>query len=100
RFTPEQGERIMKAIDAAVDEIEAEQENVSAETSAKPDPDKPMPCPIEQKRADALERLADTFLSGADGTVNGGDRCTVHVHTDLETLRADGEGAESTLEQG
>src|SRR5699024_8061437 len=74
RFTPEQGERIMKAIDAAVDEIEAEQENVSAETSAKPDPDKPMPCPIEQKRADALERLADTFLSGADGTVNGGDR--------------------------
>jgi len=27
RFTPEQGERIMKAIDAAVDEIEAEQEN-------------------------------------------------------------------------
>jgi len=100
RFTPEQGERIMKAIDATVDEIEAEQENVSAETSAEPDMDKPMPCPIAQKRADALERLADGFLSGEGRAVHGGDRCTVHVHTDLDTLRVDGAGAESTLEHG
>ena len=100
RFSPEQGERIMKAIDAAMDEIEAEQEKVSAETSQEPDLDKPMPCPIEQKRADAMERLADAFLSGEGGTVSGGDRCMVHVHTDVETLRADGEGAESTLERG
>ncbi|WP_376691153.1 HNH endonuclease [Wenzhouxiangella sp. EGI_FJ10409] len=100
RFTPEQGERIMKAIDVAVDEIEAEQRNVSAETSAEPDFDKPMPCPMAQKRADAMERLADGFLSGEGGSVNGGDRCTVNVHTDLDTLRADGEGAESTLERG
>ena len=100
RFTPEQGERVMKAIDAAVDEIEAEQKDVSAETSPEPDMDKPLPCPMEQKRADALERLADGFLSGEGGTVNGGDRCTVNVHTDVDTLRADGEGAESTLEIG
>ncbi|WP_376695910.1 HNH endonuclease signature motif containing protein [Wenzhouxiangella sp. EGI_FJ10305] len=100
RFTPEQGERIMKAMDAAVDEIEAEQQDVSAETSPEPDFDKPMPCPIAQKRADAVELLADRFLSGEGGTVNGGDRCTVHVHTDVDTLRADGEGAESSLERG
>ncbi len=100
RFAPEQGERIMKAVDAAMDEIEAEQENVSAETSPEPDIDKPMPCPVEQRRADALERMADAFLSGEGGTVSGGDRCMVHVHTDVETLRADGEGAESTLERG
>ena len=100
RFSPEQGERIMKAIDAAMDEIEAEGEDVSAETSAEPDLDKPLPCPIEQKRADAMERLADAFLCGEGGTVNGGDRCTVHVHTDVDTLRVDGEGAESTLERG
>ena len=100
RFTPDQGERVMKAIDAAVDEIEAEQRHVSAETSPEPDMDKPLPCPMEQKRADAMERLADGFLSGESGTVNGGDRCTVNVHTDVDTLRADGEGAESTLENG
>jgi hypothetical protein len=100
RFTPEQGERVMKAIDAAVGEIEAEQEDVSAETSAEPDMDKPMPCPVAQKRADAVERLADAFLSGDGAAVHGGDRCTVHVHTDVDILRADGEAAESSLEHG
>ncbi|RFF26887.1 MULTISPECIES: HNH endonuclease signature motif containing protein [unclassified Wenzhouxiangella] len=98
RFTPEQGERIMKAVDAAMDETEAEHRDVSAETSPEPDMNKPLPCPIEQRRADALERLSDAFLSGNQGTVSGGDRCTVHVHTDVDTLREDGEGAESTLE--
>ena len=100
RLPPEQGERIMKAIDAAMAEIEAEQEHVSAETSPEPDMDQPLPCPVEQRRADALERLADAYLSGEGGMVNGGDRCTLHVHTDVETLRQDGEGAESTLEHG
>ena len=100
RFTPEQGERIMKAVDAAMDEIVEEQKDVSAETSAEPEIDKPMPCPVEQRRADAFERVADGFLSGGSGTAHGGDRCTVHVHTDIDTLRADGEGAESNLEGG
>jgi hypothetical protein len=100
RLTPEQGERVMKAINAAVDEIEAEQLDVSAETSAEPDRTKPMLCPVAQKRADAMERLAEAFLSGEGGAVHGGDRCTLHVHTDVDTLRADGEGAESTLEHG
>jgi len=100
RFPPEQGERIMKAIEAAMEEIEAEQENVTAETSPEPSMDQPLPCPVAQRRADAIERLADAFLSGAGGVVYGGDRCTLHVHTDMETLRADGDGAESTLEHG
>ena len=100
RFTPEQGERIMKAVDAAMDEIAEEQKDVSAETSPEPDMDKPMPCPVEQRRADAFERVADGFLSGGSGTAHGGDRCTVNVHTDIDTLRANGEGAESNLERG
>src|SRR5699024_2815799 len=62
RFTPEQGERIMKAVDAAMDEIAEEQKDVTAETSAEPAMDKPMPCPVEQRRADAFERLAEGFL--------------------------------------
>lgn len=100
RFTPEQGERIMKAVDAAIDEIGLEQKDVSAETSAEPDPDRPMPSPLAQRRADALERLADGFLSGDGGAVTGGARCTINLHTDLDTLREDGCGAEATLENG
>jgi len=100
RFTPEQGERIMKAIDMAMDDIDEEQQDVTAETPAEPKSGQPIHSPVDQRRADALERLADGFLSGRAAGVNGGDRCTVHVHTDLDTLRADGEGAESTLEQG
>ncbi|MFU8833234.1 MAG: DUF222 domain-containing protein, partial [Wenzhouxiangella sp.] len=100
RFAPEQGERIMKAIETAMDEIETEQENVTAETSSEPDLDQPMPCRFEQRRADALERMADRFFAGSQGSINGGDRCTIHVHTGIDTLRQDGTGSESSLAEG
>ncbi len=100
RFAPEQGERIMKAVEAALDEIEAEQENVTAVTSCEPNLDQPMPDRFEQRRADALETLADSFLAGEGGGANGGDRCTLHVHTDLDTLNKDGNGTESSLAEG
>ena len=64
RLNPEQGERVRLAIEAAMEEIEAEQENVSAETSGEPNMDRPKPDPAEQRRADGLERLADRFLDG------------------------------------
>jgi hypothetical protein len=100
RFSPDQGERIMKAIESAVDEIDAEQKNVAMETAEEPDMNRPKPCRFEQRRADALERVADRFFSAQGGSVHGGDRCTVHVHTDPDTLRQDGSGAESTLTCG
>ena len=100
RFAPEQGERIMKAIEAAMDEIQAEKEDVTVETASEPDLDRPMPCKFEQRRADALERMVDRYLSGEQGSVNGGDRCTLHVHTDLDTLKQDGQGAEASLAEG
>ena len=99
RLNPEQGERVRLAIEAAMEEIEAEQENVSAETSGEPNIDRPKPDPAEQRRADALERLADRFLDRQDsGASHGGERCTLHVHTDIDTLQEDGCGAESNLE--
>ena len=96
RLSPEQGARIAQALDGAMATIHEEQreaaENVSAET------------PVAAKRADALERIADTFLtqssSGDEVSVKGGDRCTVHIHTDISTLQADGDGAESELASG
>jgi hypothetical protein len=83
RLTPEQGARVVQALSAAI-----EHQDVSAET------------PIASRRADALERVAEGFLAAGDQANTGGDRCTLHIHTDIDTLRADGEGAEAELASG
>jgi uncharacterized protein (DUF1684 family) len=88
RLTPEQGARVVQALNAAMDAEFAERGNVSAET------------PVAARRADALERIAEGFLTAGDATSNGGERCTLHVHTDMETLRVDGEGVQSELASG
>ena len=101
RFTPEQGAVIQQALNAALDELHEELKNVSAETSAfeQPDPCKPQPQPIASRRADALTRMAEAFLSGQSAS-SSAERYTVNIHTDMETLKADGAGAESQLENG
>ena len=103
RLTPEQGARIIQAIEAAMDEEFQERRNVSAETSERPETG-PKSEPVAQRRADALERLADAFFGTSAGSgsssVSGGDRCTVHLHTTPDTLAVDGETAETELESG
>ena len=101
RFTPEQGAVIRQALEATMDQLREEHKNVSAETSEfeKPDPLKLQPIPAASKRADALVRMAEAFLSGSSLTANA-DRFTINIHTDIETLNADGVGAESQMENG
>jgi hypothetical protein len=98
RFTPDQGAVIRHAVEAAAEQLFQERENVSAETSALEQPSalKPYAEPIASRRADALARIAEGWLSGSPCA--SGDRFVVNVHTDLETLKADGTGAESELE--
>jgi len=93
RFTPEQGVLIKKTLESIMDEDFQEQKDVSAETSV--DELKPRSEPVSQRRADALMRMAEGYSSN-----QGGDRYLVHIHTDMETLNADGEGAESEVEEG
>jgi Domain of unknown function (DUF222)/HNH endonuclease len=50
------------------------------------------------RRADALVRMAQGYGSNKARHC-GGDRFLVHVHTDMETLRANGSGAEAELEE-
>lgn len=88
RLTPEQGARFRQALQAAMDAEHTEREDVSAET------------PVATRRADALERMAEGFLAAGTSSSTGGDRCTLHVHTDPDTLRADGEGAQAELAAG
>ncbi|CAA0099910.1 Uncharacterised protein [Halioglobus japonicus] len=96
RMSPEQGARIVQALDAAMGTLHEEQRNTAEDVSAE--------TPVAAKRADALERIAETYIahSSSDNTVaiKGGDRCTMHVHTDISTLQADGGGAESELSSG
>jgi hypothetical protein len=102
KFTAEQGALIEKALEGAMNEMFEEQRNepadASAETSAGVDPHEPKPHPIATRRADALERVIETFLSGGSAERPGGDRYLVNIHTGPETLTADGEGAESECE--
>ncbi len=95
RFTPEQGLLIKKILESIMDEDFLEQQDVSAETSV--DELKPRSEPISQRLADALVRMAQAYLS-KDRTSNSGDRYLVHVHTDMETLIADGTGAEAEID--
>jgi len=97
RFTSEQGVLVKKVLELIMDEDFQEQNHVSAETPV--DELKPRSEPISQRRADALVRMAEAYLSKS-GAANSGDRYLVHVHTDMETLKVDGSGAESEIDEG
>jgi hypothetical protein len=102
KFTAEQGALIEKALEGAMDELFEEQRNepsdVSAETPQGVDPLEVKPHPIDTRRADALERVAETFLAGEKGERFGGDRYLVNIHTEVDTLTSNGAGAESECE--
>ncbi|NOR19144.1 MAG: DUF222 domain-containing protein, partial [Xanthomonadales bacterium] len=102
RLTPEQGALLSKALDAAEDQLFEEQKQVPEDVSAETDQnlllDQVLPYPFASRRADAMERVAEGFLAGVKGDYSGGDRYLINIHTDMETLRDDGDGAESELE--
>ena len=102
RFTPEQGALIAKALDAAKEQMFKEQQQVpdvvAAEIEQNLPQDEVVPQSFASRRADALERVAENFLAGAQSDSSGGDRYLINIHTEVATLKADGEGAESELE--
>jgi hypothetical protein len=70
RLTTEQGKRLVKALDAAADALPPDPEESAA-----------------ARRADALEALADSYLTQGDADGSGADRYTLHIHTRVEDLR-------------
>jgi hypothetical protein len=77
RFTPEQGAVIRKSLEKVMDERSAERADVHPDVAvAMPRGevrDYQRPQPIATRRADAVERLAETFLAGENGASSGGD---------------------------
>ncbi len=102
RFTPEQGALISKALDAAQEQLFEEQKQVPEEVAREIDqnlpPDQVLPYAFASRLCDALERVAEGFLAGTKSESSGGDRYLVNIHTDVETLKEDGTGAESEIE--
>jgi hypothetical protein len=102
RFTPEQGALIAKALDAAEEQLFEEQKQVPEEVAKEIDQNLPIdqvvPCAFKSRRADALERVVEGFLAGTKSESSGGDRYLINIHTDIETLKEDGTGAESEIE--
>jgi len=103
RFTPEQGALIAKALEAALDDDFEEQQAVPEVVEKHLDRNQPwdkgVSIPIDQRRADAMERVADSFLATKDSKRSGGDRYLLNIHTEMDVLEKDGAGAESELEE-
>ena len=96
RFTPEQGAVITKALESIMDKDF--KQHVPAATFN--DQTQPESEPIACRRADALVQMAEGHFAGPSRECSSGDRYLVHVHTDIETLKVDGEGAEAEIEDG
>ena len=103
RLPAEIGALVIKALDAAVNDPAAK--SVSAETPAKqpefglivqPSDERPS---WSARRADALGRIAESFLQHGSEALNSADRHQIVVHVDAETLR-DGGAGRSELEDG
>jgi len=102
RLTAEQGALIAKALEAAqnqtFEERRAEPEAVERVIERDECIVTGFAEPVAQRRADALERVARNYLAGPEANDSGGDRYLVNLHTDIETLKADGVGAAANLD--
>jgi 5-methylcytosine-specific restriction endonuclease McrA len=78
RMPAETGTLFLKAIDAAMSELQ----DVSAETSPSP----------SARRADAAGILAESFLAHGPDALKGGERQQIIVHVDAATLRGHSTG--------
>ncbi len=85
RLPAETGALVLKALDAAIEDIplpDGAARDVSAATFSV---DRPT---ISARRADALGVLAESFLKHGAEALNGGERHHIVVHVDAETLHA------------
>jgi hypothetical protein len=101
RLTAEQGAVIAKALEAAMDrsfeerrgEPQAVEKDIHRNACISGFSE-----PVAQRRADALERVARAYLAGPEASDSTGDRYLVNLHTNIETLQADGDDAVANLD--
>ena len=81
RLDPEDGARVMKALSCAMESLDDEPKDVSAETHPS---DRPAETPRSAKRADALVLMAETLMEKGAGRPPPGERFEVTVHMNAD----------------
>ena len=102
RLPAEQGEALIKSIEAARKVIREERKNVPAGTFSVVTShyEADIPEPFAAERADALSLVAEAFQAGDVVTRNGGERCQVVVHVDEQVLQEPGSAGRCECEAG
>jgi len=102
RLPAEQGALLLKALEAAADEDArgaTTAESVSAETRETPPPESERPA-LPARRADALCRIAEAYLTGDSTTARQADRYQVTVHVARESLCEEGDSGRCEIDHG
>ena len=95
RLPAELGALVLKALEAGMNDVSAE---TSGPQTSTPKANEERPS-WGARRADALGRMAESFLRHGAEALNGGDRHQIVVHVDAETLR-EGCAGRCELEDG
>jgi hypothetical protein len=105
RLSAEDGALVLKALEAGVDRLAEQSENVESVSAEAPDGDghvsaeAPAPPSLAERRADALVLMANSSLAHRPAA-HAGDRYQVVVHIDAETLRHDSHPGRADLDDG
>jgi hypothetical protein len=93
RLPAEDGAILIKALEAALEEVPVSKEDVSAETRVDPYTEEGLDRASE-RRADALTIVAESFLSNGAASLSGDDRYQVMVHIEADGIPMQAFGGE------
>jgi len=104
RLPPEQGAVVVKALQAAVDSLRAEEpvveKSVTAVTCPHTHADGTKKLTFAQRRADALGLMAETYLNSGPNPQSSAERYQVMIHVTAETLFSDDHPGRCEIENG
>jgi hypothetical protein len=87
RLPAEIGSVFIKALEAAMEYVHEDEEDVAAEVVQINDKERVKRLPRRVQRADAVGLLAESFLQNGIGEFAGGDKHQITVHVSAETLK-------------
>ncbi|HEU4600419.1 MAG TPA: DUF222 domain-containing protein, partial [Steroidobacteraceae bacterium] len=99
RLPAEIGAVVIKALDAAMESVQPNEEDVAAEEIRLSDKERVKKVPRRVQRADAIGVLAESFLQNGAAELSGGDKHQIVVHVSAETLN-DRSAGRCELEEG
>jgi Domain of unknown function (DUF222)/HNH endonuclease len=99
RLPADVGALVLKALEAAMDEVPIERDDPSASVVTLNAETSAVRIPATVRRADALALVMESFVAHGSAALSGGDKHQIVVHVSAETLRKD-EAGRCELEDG